>query len=381
MVALVVAIPVLVWAGVQVLLDSNDGRLVPRITDPTAPGWEAIVEPTPSELVMTVDASNELQGLAVLILSGDTSGAVLQVPVETIVTLPIGEVTLSYLWFALGEDAVRDNVSALLNLSFTDTQVIRPEQWTALLAPVSPLAINSPDAAVGPDGQILFPRGSIGVPAEQVSTFLGAIGPDETDLARLVRVESFWRAWITATGAAGLQSVPQPVEQGLGRFLGALGAGQVRFVTLPVTQASPGPPELYRPQPEAIDATIAELVPFPAGPPGGRTTLRVLDSTGRLDHGTTAAVTLGAASGQVEVIGNAPVFGDPVSQIIYFDDADLAAAERMRAALGVGELVRSEERSAVQVTVVLGEDGFGVPGIEPPAGTTSAASGFGGSGG
>jgi len=107
----------------------------------------------------------------------------------------------------------------------------------------------------------------------------------------------------------------------------------------------------------------------------------VLDATGQLDHGTTAAVTLGAASGQVEVIGNAAEFGDPVSQIIYFDDATLADAERLRAALGVGELVRSQERSAVQVTVVLGTDALGVPGIMPPPGATSAATGIGGVGG
>ncbi len=378
---LVLAIPVLVWAGTRVLLDSNDGRLVSRVTDPAAPGWEAVLEPTPTELVLTIGADNDLQGVAALILSGDDSGAVLQIPPETIVGRPGDEVTLAFLWAFSGEGAVRDGASEILNLGFTDTQVIRPDRWPTLVAPVSPLTINSPDPAVGADGQIVFPRGSIEVPAQQVATYLATRSPTETDVARLVRIEAFWRAWLNATGTAGLQSVPQPVEQGLGRFLGALGVGQVQFLTLPVTQEGPVPGEVYRPQPEGVAATVAELVPFPVGPPGGRTTIRVLDATGQLDHGTTAAVTLGAASGQVEVIGNAAEFGDPVSQIIYFDDATLADAERLRAALGVGELVRSQERSAVQVTVVLGADGIGVPGIMPPPGASSAATGIGGVGG
>ena len=381
LVVLILAIPALVWAGTRVLLDSNDGQLVGRVTDPTEPGWEAVLEPTPTELVLTVGAANDLQGVAVLILSGDDSGAVLQLPPETIVERPGAELTLAFLWAFFGEEAVRDGASEILNLGFTDTQVIRPDRWPTLLAPVSPLTINSPDPAVGAEGQIVFPRGSIEVPGEQIAAYLATRSSTEADVARLVRVESFWRAWLTATGTAGLQSVPQPVEQGLGRFVGALGTGQVQFVTLPVTQEGVVPGEFYRPQSEEVAATVAELVPFPVGPPGGRTTIRVLDATGQLDHGTTAAVTLGAASGQVEVIGNAAEFGDPVSQIIYFDDATLADAERLRAALGVGELVRSQERSAVQVTVVLGADALGVPGIMPPPGAASAATGLGGVGG
>ena len=153
------------------------------------------------------------------------------------------------------------------------------------------------------------------------------------------------------------------------------------FFTLPVTEASPGPPELYRAPPAVASATVAELVPFPVGPPGMRPTVRVLDGTGRLDHGETAAVSLGAAGAQVEVIGNAASFDEPITQLVYFDDTTRAEAERLRVALGVGQVVRSSERSSVDITIILGADAVGVPGIAPPAGASATQGGTGGTGG
>ena len=48
LVLLVLAIPALVFAGLRIILDSTDGQLVRRVTDPTAPGYEAVLEPTPT---------------------------------------------------------------------------------------------------------------------------------------------------------------------------------------------------------------------------------------------------------------------------------------------------------------------------------------------
>jgi hypothetical protein len=374
LVVLIGAIPVLVWAGTQVVLESNDGRLINRVTDPDAPGWEAVLDPTPTNLVLTTNAAGQLEGIAVMILSGEDSGAVLQVPVETLVPIADGsEISLYYRFFLSGEQGVRDGLGDLLDLSFTEARVVATDEWASLVAPVAPLTVNSPDPTVDATGQVVFPKGSIQVPAAQVGTFLGTSNPGATDVARLVRVEAFWRAWIAAVAGAGLDAAPPPVDQGLGRFLVALGAGQVRFVTLPVTEVSPGPPQLYRAPPASTAATVAELVPFPVGPPGSRTTVKMLDGTGQLDHGTEAAIRLGAAGAQVEIIGNAPEFGVTTTQIVYFDETRRAQAEELRVALGVGELVKSDERSVMDATVVLGADALEVPALVPS--TTAAASG------
>ena len=363
LVLLVLAIPVLVVIGSRVVLDSNDGRLVNRVTDPAAPGWEAVLDPTPTELVLTIDAEGELESAAVLVLSGEGSGAVLQVPSETLVDMGpgVGEVSLAFGWFANGVDGARDMTGRLLGLAFTDTRVLTPQDWVDAVAPVAPLTVNSPDAAIGADGLEAFPRGSIQLEAAEVPGYMSATGPNETDVARLVRVEALWRSWLSAVGVAGMEAAPGPPEQGLGLFVGTLGAEQVRFVTLPVTDVGEGDVELYRADPADVARVVGELVPFPEGPPGSRPTVRVLDGTGQLDHGVSAAIAIGAAGGQVRVVGNAEDFDVGSTEIVYYDDAQRAAAEAVRDALGVGEVIRSEQKSPVDVTVVLGADALSVP--------------------
>ena len=359
---LILAIPVLVVVGARVVLDSNDGRLVNRVTDPDAPGWEAVLDPTPTELVLTVDAEGDLESVAVLVLSGEGSGAVLQVPAETLVDMgpDVGEVSIAFGWFANGVDGARDMTGRLLNLAFTDTRVLTPQDWVSVVAPVAPLTVNSPDAAIGPDGLEAFPRGSIIVEAAEVPGYMSATGPNEADVSRLVRVEALWRAWLSAVGVAGMEAAPGSPEQGLGLFVGTLGAEQVRFVTLPVTDVGGDGAELYRAEPDDVARVVGELVPFPEGPPGARPTVRVLDGTGQLDHGVAAAIEIGVAGGQVRVIGNAEDFDVAATEVVYYDDAQREAAEAIRAALGVGEVIRSEQKSPVDVTVVLGADALSV---------------------
>jgi hypothetical protein len=367
MALLILAIPVLVVLGVRVVLDSSDGRLVNRVTDPSAPGWEAVLDPTPTELVLTLDEGEQLQSIAVLILSGEGSGAVLQVPAETLYPVDDngGELSLAYAWFVAGIDGVRFGLGEILNLSFSDTRVLAPQEWAALVDPLGPLTVNSPDAAVGPDGVVVFPRGSIQVPAEDVPAYLSTRGANETDVARLVRVEAFWRAWLGAVGVAGPGALPEPVDEGLGRFVATLSSEQVQFVTLPVEQVPDEATELYRADPAEAAQVVGALVPFPAGPPGARPTVRVLDGTGQLDHGVSAAIAVGAAGGEVKVIGNASDFDVATTEIVYYEDDQRAAAEALRDALGIGEVVRSESKSPVAVTVVLGADALEVPALAP----------------
>jgi hypothetical protein len=116
---------------------------------------------------------------------------------------------------------------------------------------------------------------------------------------------------------------------------------------------------------------VASIIPFPEGAPGARPRLRVLDGTGELDNGVSAAIVLAAAGAQIDVIGNARSFGQTTTQFVYYDDAYAVEAQKLRDALGVGEVVRSEQtNSATDMTVVLGEDYVAVAGADP----SSAAS-------
>ena len=95
----------------------------------------------------------------------------------------------------------------------------------------------------------------------------------------------------------------------------------------------------------------------------------MLDGTGQLDNGVSAAIVLAAAGAQIDVIGNARSFGHATTQFVYYDDAFAAEAQKLRDALGVGEIVRSDQtNSATDMTVVLGEDYLAVAGSRPVVG-------------
>jgi hypothetical protein len=360
LVALVLAIPALLYAGSRVVLESSEGRVIETVTDPTRPGFQAIVDPTPVMLVASVDEEGVLDGLTLLTLTADGVGGVVQIPVDTVV----GGVTLSYVHATGGVEAMRGAVEALVGLGIPEVDVVTPAEWENLVAPVAPLTVNNPDPVSELNGlgvsSVVFPRGSLTLSAEDVPRYLSLRSPGETDLALMIRRQALWEAWLSAVAASGAQPgvVPGEVETGLGRFVPQLAADQVGHHTLPVVQIAPGGGAVaYEPDGAGIEALVESLVPFPAGPGAARVRTEVLDGTGALDAGLGVAVLLGTAGAQVQKVGNASEFGVPTTRIVYYDEALRPRVEALREVLGVGELVRSDElNSAIDVSVVVGED-------------------------
>lgn len=377
LVLLVLAIPALVYAGTRVVLGSNEGRVVHAITDPAAPGWEAIVDPTPVLALATVDESGDLDAVTVLSLTGEGNGAVVQIPGGTVLEVPVyGPLPLGVLYGEAGDDKLerlRTSVESLLGVGIPEIDLVEPDEWSALVAPVAPLPINNPDEVVSSGGSILFPRAAIDVPASEVWTYLSTQNPNENDLNRMVRVEAFWKAWLArvATDPTGAGVIPGEVDSGLGRFVRGLAQGQATVVTLPLVGEAIGDDAdaVFRPQPDEVRSLMKEVVPFPAGPEGTRVRVTVLDGTGRLDHGVGAAVLLAAAGGQIDKVGNAQSFDVTTTQITFYTEINRPRVEALRDALGVGEIVLSDElNSAVDVTVVLGEDYLEAGGAASEAG-------------
>ena len=385
LVVLILAIPVLVWAGSRVVLSSSDGRIVQAITDPAAPGWEATVDPTPLMALALVDEAGQLDSVAVLALSGEGSGSVVMVSAATVMGVPgVGSVPLGIVYGTGGADLLREGVQGILGVGLTEIEVVEPSTWAGLVRPVAPLQVSNPDPVSTPNAfgqsEPLFPQGAIDLPASQVWSYLSGRNAGESDLNRLVRVEAFWRAWIAKIAASpddpGI--VPGETESGLGRFVRGLAQGQLDATILPVrpVQLDSGD-SVYEPETAEVQGLVVRVVPFPAGPEGARARMTVLDGTGTLDHGLGAAVVFAANGGQIDKVGNAPEFGVTTTQFVYYDDAALSRVERMRDAIGVGEIIKSEElNAAVDVTVVLGEDyvlarpdsSAPVPGLAPSGG-------------
>ena len=356
-----VVVPFLVFAGLRVILDSSDGKLVKRVTDPAAPGYEAVVEKTPTAMAAVVAADGSLDSVVVFALTSDTSGGVLLIPGSLGVETTFGLFPLTTLW-KLGElDPVATEVGKTLNLSFTESFVIAASDWATLVGPYAPITLSTLDAVRDAKDAIVFPKGSVSLKPDQVATFLTSRSSKDSDLNRLVRQELFWKAWLQKVKSSA-SPFPTPTTSGIGRYIAAVARGQLSVSELPVVLGPIALPALggsqtYIVQQSAALASVAAIVPFPDGAPGRRPRMRVLDGTGKLSNGITAAIMLNAAGGQVDVVGNAKSYGQLRTQIIYFEGTTGAQATTMQSALTMGEIVASKQsNSGADMTVVLGED-------------------------
>lgn len=397
--AVVVVAGLLVWAGSNAILASTEGNLIRTVDDPTQPGFEALVEPTPVMLLVVVDDDDALGSAVVLSLTGDRVAGMVFVPPATEVGTrssagddadantadadaddSVGSPqVLADLWDSGGADGVKSGVEEILNVGIGEARVVDSAQWTALLAPVGDVVVSIPDtvtvAVVTEDDDgvsgastVTFEAGDIVLAPDQVGSYLAASTVVESDLNRMVRQQQFWAAWLEAVGA-NLQVpgvVPGESDTGLGLFVRTMAVSQIELVTLPVRSVTVPQTGQTRfvPAFEQVDALVATLIPFPVGAaPESRLRVRILDGTGALDNGLPAVPRLVEAGAEVATVGNATAFDYLTTQFIVAEDGDVGRAERLRDSLGVGEVVGSaEQASAVDVTVVLGRDALEVLG-------------------
>jgi hypothetical protein len=368
------AIPVLGYVGVHEVLNSTNGRVVDPVLDPDEEGYEAAVTPTPVSLLAHVDAEGRLDGVTILALSAGGSGGgggVLFVPVDTLTTestSALGFDRLRGAYETAGLELLRDQVSVLLGTSVTDAALVSPERWAELVAPVAPITLDNPDDVVASNGA-RFPAGPLELTAEQVPVYLSARNPGESELARLVRHQFFWEAWLAAVAAADEPAVVVPGEgtEGVARFVRGLAAGEVEFDTLPVepAEAPQDGTSAFAPLPEEVAALVARLVPLPtAAAPGSRVRVRVLDGTGT-DGAVAAAVErLVPAGAEIVIVGNADRFTYDTTELRYREATGEESARELQEALGTGavESVSSPDE-AFDVTVVVGGDFLDLVGL------------------
>jgi LytR cell envelope-related transcriptional attenuator len=361
-IALGVVAVLLVWLGVHIVLGSSDGRLVTRISDRSAVGFEAIVDKTPTDLVLMVGDGRVLESATLLALTSESVGGVMSVPTDTDVYVSptpgaIVPITIRNLFAASGVEATSTKLGELLNLTFSHVDVLEEADLLERLGTI-PLTVNNPSAVVDDRGATLFAKGSINLTPDQVWPFLAESASDEGTAAHAERVGAFWKAWLASMATS--QSADESSGDGMDRYLTTLAASRVSYATLPVSEvAVPAgePRQLRLAEGLTGPAAIASIVPFPEGAPGRRPRLRVIDGTGELDDGQGAAVILSAGGGQVDVIGNARAFGVDSTQIIYYEPEQREAAERMRTILGLGDVVQSTQtNSALDLTITLGRD-------------------------
>lgn len=379
-VVLVAAIPLLAWVGFRTVLDTTAGTAVDPELDPDEPGYEAFLEPTPVALAIGVDGDDALSWLAVLALGGpdEQGGSVLLLSPSTLLATdaPSGRspqspaATLAGVWAEGRERALTLAVADLLGAGIDDHAVVDPERLAVLVAPVAPLDVTLADDLPG------FEPGDVRLDADEVAELVQLRAQGESDVARLVRQEEVWRAWLGAIASAeDPNAVPGETTTGLGRFIRGVAAGRAVVDSAPVVAeivevavvddegAETGEVEeveVLAADVEALRNLVEERVPFPIAPrPGMRPRVRVLDGTGTPGLSVRVARDVVRAGGQVTVVGNADRFDLDVSRVVYFDSrlADEAAA--VGAALGIDAVQQADGPNPddlVDVTVVVGTD-------------------------
>ncbi len=353
----------LVYAGTRIIRSSTQGEILSRVSDPAAPGYEALVEPTPT-LVLIHDVDGLVEGLTVLTLTdpGAGGGGVMFVPTRVVAELPVFETAPIEAAYDLGSPELQaDVVGDVVTAGIDEHTVVDADRWAGLVAPVAPLTIDNPDD-LEVDGELRFPAGDLELEAEDVGPYLAARAEGESDLGRLFRHEVFWDAWLEAVAAAGTpDAVPGELESGIGRFVRELAAGPRVLATLPVRPATLrgyDDEPVFRPVTADVTELVARLVPFPRSPrPGVRERVRVLNGTGDLDAAQRLARSLPALGVEVAVVGNARSLAQDTTTIAYVGPDHEDAADAIRDLLGVGEvLVDPRPGDVADITVTLGAD-------------------------
>ncbi len=360
----------LAYLGSETVRESTDGKVINVTDDPSAPGFEAFVTPSPTMLVIHNDG-DEVLGYTLLALGpDDQGGAIVFIPTSTLGELEeFGEQPLTLAYAGGGAPVATQVIQDMLGTGIQDVVEIDSPRWTTLTEPLAPFTFDNPDSVIltdpvtGEDG-LLFPAGEIQLEAVGVGQYLSEGTEGESELARLARDEVFWTEWLAAIAASDDPgAVPGEVDSGIGRFARGLASGPVTMMTLPVTEFQvPDGPVVFVANEAQIEALITDIIPLPTSPEFGvRPKVRLLNGTTDPDILPPLVTPLVQAGAEITVFGNASTFSESTTQIIFTDPSFSDDARALQEALGVGEIVR-EERPVenVDITIVIGSDYTGV---------------------
>ena len=363
-VLLVGAIPVLGKAGYDLVTQSTDGKFSTSVKSELDPGYEDLVDSTPTQLVIQSDANGAPVAVTFLSLSGESGGgSVIFIPLETAVRRPaFGVDRLSRAFSVLearppdGRKQVAVQTAGLLNVGIDSVVDLDDRGWEQIVSPVAPLGIDNPDPIK--TESLTVPSGPVELSATQVGPYLNAWVGDESDISRFNRHELVWSAWLKAIAESGRDDViPGETGSGIGLFARTLARGPVTFATLPTKPANDGTGRLL-----PNDAAIADLVlsavpaPDPASP-GSRATVRVLNGVAPDPIPDEILQSIVRAQGSLSIVGNGPSFGRTETTITYADPAKKGFAVLIQVALGAGRVrLDREADDSVDITIILGRD-------------------------
>ncbi len=346
-VVLVLAVPVLGYFGAAALLSTTAGTFA-RQPLPGEPGWRVLVDPTPVTAIAEV-LDSRVTGITIIAQPGGETdgGALVMVPG----TLQLDDGRLL-------EDLVpSDALAALaseLRLGFTETFVITPADWSAVIGDAA-YEIDNPDPIPPTADMAAVPVGRISVDEHSAAVVLGAAAEGANPLSLLFRRQLLWEA---------ILADPPATDDPVAVLLRRVAAAPDRvddLPTLPSRAERPGSGGDGRGlllDDDAAEQLIREIVPLPRGSaPGDRVVIRVVDRTGTNDT-RALALLLGARGFEVSEIANAQPFDNGPTQLVVPSLVDIDAMRELAVELGADTVSPDpvEETEVSTVVLLVGSD-------------------------
>ncbi len=308
---------------VEVEVDVDDAPAEPA-AEPEAAGAGGQVT-----LIAHRAVNGRIDMLAVFGFSDATTGNAVLVPPETLLDVPsLGRQAVADIVRLGSGELLETSIENALGVEIDTSVVLDDAQLTTALAP----------AAITPD----------------------AVSGAASDLGQAL--PAALESWRTALRDPTIAQATTAVDPRLAVLVERAGAA-LTYQTLPVESVSIEGTVRYEVLADAADTLMRNALGFAllnGGNPRARVAVR--DGTGAFGLTPLVAAVLVPAGGKITSTGNVQGFGVGVTQVVYQDDGDIAAAERLAAALGVTQISRAEQPGdEVDVTVIVGAD------FEPPS--------------
>ena len=334
------------------------------VGEPPQPTQAAPI-PTPAVSVTTAlfiqtDGAGSTVSFTALSLLPDDGASVVFIPAATMVEVPgFGLEQLRAAGSFGGLDLARLTVENLFAIRFDHVVELTPGTLSELTRTLDPLLVDNPSRidTVNDQGRVelIYPKGSMLLASRDTADFLTRHSPEQSDLDRLVRHQSFWIAYLTARS----EGISDDGDGATSRnfFLDELAVRRqsIEYRILDV-QVLGGEDEIYGVDRDALPAIVNSLAPS-RDPNVGPISVQLLNGVGIPGLAPGVAERLVDAGATVQLVDNATRFDHEITQIVYYRDEHFDSAVEIRNALETGELVKAVTPiDVVDVTVVVGAD-------------------------
>ena len=200
-----IAAPTLLYVGAKAITNSKAGQNVQSDLPP-----EQAFPQTPTAMLATVSATNELTSVTVLVLAPDADvspagydqrgGSMVSVPINADTGAGDKALSLHDSYANGGEDQLRSDLESAINLTVDFSAVMTAEQFAAFLTGLPSVQATFPRDVLGSDEAPLFPKGPATLTSAQVAQVITTRSPTEHEHARQTNLDPLWTGIAAAVG-------------------------------------------------------------------------------------------------------------------------------------------------------------------------------------